>query len=92
MNPCVAISGLLLTLFLPVAAFFSTPLLAHTLRDEALPNVGVDEKLGNQIPLDLTFTDQDGRQVRLGDYFTNGPVILFGAIIMDICFIQGALL
>jgi hypothetical protein len=55
-------------------------------------NVGVDEKLGNQIPLDLTFTDQDGRQVRLGDYFTSGPVILFGAIIMDICFIQGVLL
>jgi protein SCO1/2 len=72
----MAISGLLLTLFLSVAAFFSTPLQAHTLQDEALPNIGVVEKLGTRIPLDLTFTDQDGRMVRLGDYFTGGPVIL----------------
>ena len=50
--------------------------MAHTLKDEALPNVGVDERLGAQIPLDLTFTDQDGKGVRLGDYLTGGPVIL----------------
>ncbi len=49
---------------------------AHTLQDEALPDVGVDEKLGARVPLDLAFVDQDGRQVRLSDYFSGGPVIL----------------
>lgn len=49
---------------------------AHTLQDEGLPNVGVDEKLNAQVPLGLTFTDQDGRQVRLGDYLKGGPIIL----------------
>jgi protein SCO1/2 len=76
MKPHMAISRLLLMLFLSVAALFPTPLPAHTLQDEALPDVGVDEKPGTQLPLDLTFTDQDGRQVRLKDYFTGGPVIL----------------
>jgi protein SCO1/2 len=72
----IAIIGLLLTLFLFVAAFYPSRLLSHTLQDEALPNIGVDEKLGAQVPLDLVFTDQDGRQVRLGDYFSGGPVVL----------------
>jgi protein SCO1/2 len=76
MKNCMAISGLLLTMFLSMAAFLPTPLQAHTLQDEALPNIGVDEKLGAQVPVDLLFTDQDGRQVRLGDYFSGGPVIL----------------
>src|SRR5208337_2998417 len=76
MKPCMAFIGLLLTLSLSAATFFPTPLQAHTLQDEALPNIGVDEKLGAQVPLDLVFTDQDGRQVRMGDYFSGGPVIL----------------
>lgn len=63
-------------LFLTVATFLPLPLSAHTLRDEALPNIGVDEKPGAQVPLDLSFMDQDGRMVRLGDYFSGGPVIL----------------
>lgn len=72
----MVIRGLLLTLFLSVAALLPCPLSAHTPQDEALPNVGVDEKLGTRLPLELTFTDQDGRMVRLGDYFSGGPVIL----------------
>jgi protein SCO1 len=43
----------------------------------ALLNVGIDQKLGAQIPLDATFTDEQGRSVRLGDYFKGGrPVVL----------------
>lgn len=49
---------------------------AHTAEDGVLAGVGVDERLGAAIPLDLAFTDQDGKQVRLGDYFTGQPVIL----------------
>jgi protein SCO1/2 len=43
----------------------------------ALLNVGIDQKLGAQLPLDATFTDEQGRRVRLGDYFKGGrPVVL----------------
>jgi len=65
----------LLALFLCSTALFPLSLTAHTLGDESLPNVGVEEKLGTQVPLDLSFTDQDGKAVRLRDYFTGGPVL-----------------
>lgn len=40
-------------------------------------NVGIDEKLDTQLPLDLKFTDQSGKEVTLGDYFdSDQPVIL----------------
>ena len=42
-----------------------------------LSNVGVDQRLDQQIPLDLTFKDETGKTVKLGDYFQSGrPVIL----------------
>ena len=36
----------------------------------------LDQKLDDQVPLDLTFLDETGRAVRLGDYFHDKPVIL----------------
>ena len=45
--------------------------------DEVLKQVGIDQRLNNQIPLDLKFRDESGREVRLGDYFKNDkPVVL----------------
>jgi protein SCO1/2 len=41
-----------------------------------LSKVGIDQRLNEQIPLDLPFTDEAGRAVRLGDYFGKRPVIL----------------
>lgn len=42
-----------------------------------LEGVGIDPKLDGQLPLDLEFKNEDGRTVRLGDYFTGDlPVIL----------------
>ncbi|MBI2487962.1 MAG: SCO family protein [Deltaproteobacteria bacterium] len=42
-----------------------------------LNDVGVDEKLGEAIPLDLTFTNEEGKPVKLGDFFEEDkPVIL----------------
>lgn len=42
-----------------------------------LANVGIDQKLDQQIPLDLKFKDESGKTVALGDYFKSGrPVIL----------------
>jgi protein SCO1 len=41
-----------------------------------LREVGIDQKLDQQVPLDLPFTDETGKDVRLGDYFTTRPVLL----------------
>jgi protein SCO1/2 len=37
--------------------------------------IGVDEQLGNNIPLDITFNDEDGNQVTLRELIT-GPTVL----------------
>lgn len=42
----------------------------------ALRNVRFDQRLNDQVPLDLQFSDEAGRAVRLGDYFGEKPVIL----------------
>jgi len=41
-----------------------------------LRDVGIDQHLDAQVPLDLTFRDETGASVRLGDYFGTKPVIL----------------
>ena len=43
---------------------------------ELLQEVGLDQKLNAQVPLDLKFKDEDGRAVTLGQYFGKRPVIL----------------
>lgn len=42
-----------------------------------LKTVGIEQKLGEQVPLDAVFKNEDGKQVKLGEYFgKNRPVIL----------------
>ena len=41
-----------------------------------LDGVGIAQRLNQQLPLDLTFTDDAGRQVALGSYFGKRPAIL----------------
>ena len=44
---------------------------------KALEKVGIEQKLGEQLPLDAEFTDENGNKVKLGNYFGKGrPVIL----------------
>ena len=46
-------------------------------RPAALREVGIDQKLNEQLPLDATFKDSDGNTVTLGQYFGKGrPVVL----------------
>jgi protein SCO1/2 len=42
----------------------------------ALQQVRFDQRLGQQVRLDGVFRDENGRQVRLGDYFGQRPVVL----------------
>jgi protein SCO1/2 len=44
---------------------------------DELKNVGIDQRLDQQVPLELEFKDETGKTVNLGDYFQSGrPVIL----------------
>lgn len=42
-----------------------------------LEHVGIDQRLNEQVPLNLEFQDEQGKTVKLGDYFKEGrPVVL----------------
>ena len=43
---------------------------------EPLRNVGIDQLLNQQVPLDLKFRDEGGREVALREYFRGKPVVL----------------
>jgi protein SCO1 len=45
-------------------------------RPPGLKNVGIEQHLNQQIPPTLTFRDEAGKEVRLGDYFGRKPMIL----------------
>ncbi|MFN7945383.1 MAG: cytochrome c oxidase subunit II [Blastocatellia bacterium] len=49
---------------------------AQNERPQLLKQVGIDQRLNAQVPLDLVFRDEEGRTVRLGDYFNGKPVVL----------------
>ena len=54
------------------AEFESTTGLPTTLK-----TVGIDQRLGEQLPLDTELKDEDGNSVKLGTYFNSGrPVVL----------------
>src|SRR6185369_10478601 len=42
----------------------------------ALRDVRIEQKLDQQLPLDLVFRDESGQQVKLGQYFGHKPVVL----------------
>jgi protein SCO1/2 len=43
---------------------------------DVLNRVKIDQRLGQQLPLDASFRDETGKAVKLGDYFGKKPVIL----------------
>ena len=85
MKQLVGTLGLVLLLATPLAA--QEPVRLPTERiTEAVPpagamptllqDIGLDQKLNEQLPLTLDFVDETGRAVKLGDYFGSRPVIL----------------
>jgi protein SCO1 len=76
---------MLLTLAAPAAAQDAVRLPGERVTDAVPPagamptllqDIGLDQKLNEQLPLSLAFRDEQGRDVRLGDYFGSRPVIL----------------
>jgi protein SCO1/2 len=41
-----------------------------------LGKIGIDQRLNHRVPLELPFVDENGKDVRLGDFFGKRPVIL----------------
>ena len=41
-----------------------------------LKDITIEQRLDNQVPLDLSFRDEQGKAVKLGDYFGKRPVVL----------------
>ena len=46
----------------------------------ALKEIGIEQKLNEQLPLDIEMKDEDGKIVRLGDYFNKGRPVLIAFV------------
>jgi protein SCO1/2 len=55
---------------------FCFPARAQSLTESNLTQITFDQKLNSQISLDLPFRDENGKKIKLGDYFGKKPVVL----------------
>ncbi len=46
----------------------------------ALQEIGIEQKPGGQLPLDTEFKDENGKIVKLGDYFSKGKPVVFALV------------
>ena len=44
---------------------------------EVQDKIGIDQKLGGKVPLELEFSDESGKTVKLGDFFSEGKPVIF---------------
>lgn len=51
-----------------------------TLDDPSIPDVGIDQRMGAQLPLDARLFDEEGHVVTLRDYLAAGKPIVFGLV------------
>jgi protein SCO1/2 len=49
---------------------------AQNVKPPILQDIRIDQRLNEQLPLDVTFRDETGKSVQLGQYFGRRPVIL----------------
>lgn len=67
--------GLRILILLLATLFFQNTAQAHVEQPKDLSGIGIDEKLGQFIPLDLTFSDENGNPVSLKQLI-HTPIIL----------------
>jgi len=72
----MAFASALFALAAPARAQLSDPSQNIGVRPELLNQAGIDQKLNNQVPLNLTFRDEHGAKVELGQFFAGKPVVL----------------
>jgi protein SCO1/2 len=74
-NYCLLIT--VYCLLFAVYYFLPSPALAQAPQpDKIIEGVRFEQKLNQQLPLEVTFKDETGQTVHLGDYFGDKPVIL----------------
>jgi protein SCO1/2 len=61
---------------LVLCLFASARLAAQPLSQEQVERLGIDQRLDEELPLNLVFTDEQGQQVKLEQYFGVRPVVL----------------
>ena len=54
----------------------SNSAVAASILPPALRNIGIDQRLNSQVPLNLVFRDESGRELPLSTYFGARPVVL----------------
>jgi protein SCO1/2 len=60
----------------PVPGYRAAPGAPAATMPSALREIGFDQNLDQQLPLDTQFVDEQGQPVRLGQYFGQRPVVL----------------
>lgn len=68
--------SLILFLWLFTTLISVSPTYAQQPSPDLLSEITFEQKLNEQVPLDLMFQDETGQSVQLGDYFGERPVIL----------------
>ena len=76
----MSIRSVLATACLGLAVLFGGAAQAQELIPHPLREVGIEDRPGAELPLDVPFVQQDGRQVTLRDYLADGkPLVLVPA-------------
>jgi len=76
----------IILIFILQALFLTSPALLRADADQVQKNadlfrdIGIEEKLGEFIPLDLVFTNESGEEVTLQKYFEKGKPVLLNLI------------
>jgi protein SCO1 len=85
MNRCFGIMAALVMVATPLSAQMTGAPMAGYRREAAAPasaipaalrEIGFEQRLDQPLPLDTTFSDESGREVRIGQYFGSKPVVL----------------
>src|SRR5262249_23773000 len=75
-RPAAGRSAYPFALWLTIGALAAPVFADTTAPPAALRDVGIEQKLDQAMPLDLTFRDESDNAVRLGDFFGQKPVLL----------------
>jgi protein SCO1 len=65
-----------LAVLILILGMFSNTALAQLQLPEGVRNVGIDQRLNEQLPLDIEFRNEEGRLVSIGEFFRDKPVVL----------------
>src|SRR5436190_12874633 len=60
----------------PAGGYRREPGMAASVVPRPLREIGFDQRLDERVPLDVEFKDDQGRAVKLGEYFGRKPVVI----------------